>query len=69
MHFLCPSCWNEISEFDKICKFCNAKIEELDNDSYINKLIRELKHPDKFTVQREIYSLERKTNITYFKFY
>lgn len=60
MHFFCPSCWNEISEFDKICKFCNAKIEELDNDNYINKLVRALKHPDKFTVQRAIYILGEK---------
>ena len=43
--FLCPNCWSEVKEGEKICPKCHSEIEALGQRSYIDKLVGALHHP------------------------
>ena len=45
MTFLCPNCWSEVKEGDKICPKCHFEIESLGRRSYIDRLVMALHHP------------------------
>ena len=52
MTFYCSNCWKEIDEGTMICPHCRANQEELDKESYVEKLIRSLNHPEPSTPVR-----------------
>lgn len=52
MTFFCTNCWEEIDRDILICPHCGANQEELDNESYVRKLIRSLSHPEPSTPVR-----------------
>jgi len=60
MHFFCPSCWNEVNEKEIVCPFCKVRLNELDNEPFVNKLLRALHHPEPQTVVRVIQILGEK---------
>ena len=41
----CPSCWNEVGQ-TLVCPACGADLESLSRESYEEKLIRALRHPE-----------------------
>jgi len=43
--FLCPNCWAEVQEDEKICPKCHSEIEALRRGSYLDGLVRALRHP------------------------
>ena len=43
-HF-CPSCWSEIGT-DPVCLVCGTGVRDLSGDSYEEKLLRALYHPE-----------------------
>ncbi len=45
MTFLCPNCWSEVEEGEKICPKCHSDIESLGKRSYIDRLVMALHHP------------------------
>lgn len=45
MTFLCPNCWSEVKEGEKICPKCHSEIEALGRRSYIDRLVMALHHP------------------------
>jgi len=49
---LCPSCWRPLSHGAATCPSCGADVPSLDRQSYTDKLIRALGHPDAQTVAR-----------------
>ncbi len=52
MTFYCSNCWKEIDEQIIICPNCGADQEKLDKESYVEKLIRSLNHPEPSTPVR-----------------
>ncbi len=52
MTFYCTNCWNEIDAQTEICPYCGTDQNELDNESYVEKLIRSLNHPEASTPVR-----------------
>jgi HEAT repeat protein len=46
MIFYCTNCWKEIKPDDKICPNCGADQTELENESFVKKLIKALNHPE-----------------------
>ena len=55
MIFYCTNCWEEIKEVDKICPNCGIEISKLEDESFIQKLIRALEHPEPETPIRAAY--------------
>jgi HEAT repeat protein len=41
----CPECWNEIGD-ERVCPKCRADFQHLAKESYEEKLIRALRHPE-----------------------
>ncbi len=52
MVYYCTNCWKEIFVSDKICPHCGFDQSKLENESYIQKLIRALNHPEPATPVR-----------------
>jgi HEAT repeat protein len=54
MHtFYCPVCWEEFTKDMAECPRCGASLhEDVDQDEYVVKLIRALRHPEATTVVR-----------------
>ena len=54
MHtFYCPVCWEEFPKDMAECPRCGASLQEdVDQDEYVVKLIRALRHPEATTVVR-----------------
>src|SRR6266511_5046913 len=54
MHtFYCPLCWEEFTKDMAECPCCGASLhEDVDQDEYVVKLIRALRHPEATTVVR-----------------
>ena len=45
MTYFCPSCWREIATSD-LCPHCGADLRQLTDQSYEEKLLGSLSHPD-----------------------
>jgi HEAT repeat protein len=43
--YFCPSCWNE-TEAESICPKCGADLRDFAGETYEQKLIRALRHPE-----------------------
>jgi HEAT repeat protein len=52
MIFYCPSCWAEVARAHKACPACGADLQNLSEESYEEKLIRALRHPEPATPVR-----------------
>lgn len=52
MTYFCSQCWKEIERETTICPFCGANQSELDKESFVEKLIRSLHHPEPETPVR-----------------
>ncbi len=52
MIYYCSNCWNEISKEAKVCPHCGTNQTALEQESFIQKLIRALKHPEPSTPVR-----------------
>ena len=52
MIFYCPNCWIRVKEDEKICHECKTDIEPLDHQSYFEKLVNALNHPEETTRHR-----------------
>lgn len=52
MTFFCTNCWKEIDKGIIVCPHCGANQEELDKESFVEKLIRSLNHPEPSTPVR-----------------
>lgn len=46
MVFYCTNCWREIEKSTLICSYCNAKQSKLEENTFSEKLIRALNHPE-----------------------
>jgi HEAT repeat protein len=58
LHYFCPNCWEEIPKDTKICPFCGANLEDLEEkNTYLEKLILALRSKDGFTARRAAYIL------------
>ena len=44
--FFCPQCWGEVAESTTRCAACGAGLSAVDAESYDEKLMRALHHPD-----------------------
>jgi HEAT repeat protein len=45
MFFFCPSCWRTVAETD-VCPACGADLQHFRGETYEEKLIRSLSHPE-----------------------
>ncbi len=52
MIYYCSNCWNEIPKGIEVCPHCGANQSALEQESFIQKLIRALKHPEPSTPVR-----------------
>jgi len=48
MTYFCPACWKEIAKAD-VCPHCQADLREFSAESFEQKLIRALHHPEPST--------------------
>jgi len=55
--YFCRNCWNEIDKGKSVCPQCGAEQSELDEETFIAKLIRALNHPEPETPIRAAYIL------------
>jgi HEAT repeat protein len=55
--YFCRNCWNEIDKGKSVCLRCGAEQSELDEETFIAKLIRALNHPEPETPIRAAYIL------------
>jgi len=60
MRFFCPSCWEEFTGDLSVCPRCKADLSALDRESYVQKLIRAIHHPDPTVRRRAVYFLGEK---------
>jgi len=49
MIYYCNNCWKEIKVNDKTCPFCSSNQNNLEQESFLQKLIRALNHPESGT--------------------
>ncbi len=52
MTYYCSNCWNEITKGIEVCPHCGTNQSALEQESFIQKLIRALKHPEPSTPVR-----------------
>ncbi len=52
MIYYCTNCWKEILVSERVCPHCGFDQNELENESYTQKLIRALNHPEPATPVR-----------------
>lgn len=52
MVYYCANCWKEIKKDEKACPNCGAEQKLLDNETFIQKLIRALDHHEPVTPVR-----------------
>ena len=45
MTYYCPSCWSEVGSA-AVCPACGTELQSLSGESYEEKLIRALRHPE-----------------------
>ena len=45
MNYYCPSCWSEVGTAS-VCPACGTELQSLSGESYEDKLIRALRHPE-----------------------
>lgn len=55
MKFFYPSCWEEFTKDLSVCPRCKTDLSPLDWESYIQKLIQALHHPDPAVQIRTVY--------------
>ncbi len=52
MTYYCSNCWNEITKGTEVCPHCGINQSILEQESFIKKLIRALRHPEPSTPVR-----------------
>ncbi len=52
MTYYCMNCWSEINKDTLICPNCGYDQQKLSGESFINKLLKALNHPEPQTVIR-----------------
>lgn len=52
MVYYCSNCWNEINKETDVCPYCGMNQSVLEQESFVKKLIRALKHPEPSTPVR-----------------
>lgn len=57
MIYYCSNCWSEISKDTVKCPHCETDQSALEQESFIQKLIRALKHPEPSTPLRTAETL------------
>jgi len=55
--YFCRKCWKEIDQGQEVCYNCGAEPKELDEETFISKLLRALDHPEPETPARAAYVL------------
>jgi len=55
--YYCYNCWKVIGEDQQICPTCGANQADRDEQTYVEKLIRALRHPEPETPVRAAYIL------------
>ena len=53
----CYNCWTVLNPEEKLCPRCGADQSDVDEQSYVEKLIRALRHPEPETPVRAAYIL------------
>jgi HEAT repeat protein len=57
MTYFCTNCWKEIDKAASVCPACGSHQEQLGQESFLQKLIRALHHPEPETPIRAAYVL------------
>jgi HEAT repeat protein len=57
MTYFCTNCWKEIDKAAAVCPACRSHQEQLGQESFVQKLIRALQHPEPETPIRAAYVL------------
>ena len=57
--YYCTNCWKEIEKDRKVCPHCKSEQEQLGRETFVQKLIRALRHPEPETPIRAAYVLGR----------
>jgi HEAT repeat protein len=57
MTYYCTNCWKEIDKGASVCPACGSHQEQLGQESFVQKLIRALQHPEPETPIRAAYVL------------
>lgn len=57
MTYFCTNCWKEIDKAAPVCPACGSSQEQLAQESFVQKLIRALHHPEPETPIRAAYVL------------
>jgi HEAT repeat protein len=57
--YYCTNCWKELEKEQSICPLCRAEQERLGAETFAQKLIRALRHPESETPIRAAYVLGR----------
>jgi HEAT repeat protein len=55
--YYCTNCWKEIKKEQAVCPHCHAEQEQLGRETFVQKLIRALHHPEPETPIRAAYVL------------
>jgi len=57
MTYFCTNCWKELDKAAAVCPACGSHQEQLRQESFVQKLIRALHHPEPETPIRAAYIL------------
>jgi len=57
MTYLCMNCWKEIEQGEDVCPHCHAEQEKLMEETFVEKLIRALRHTESQTPIRAAFVL------------
>ena len=57
MTYYCTNCWKEIGAKQAVFSHCHAEQEQLTRETFVQKLIRALRHPEPETPIRAAYIL------------
>jgi len=58
MTYFCSNCWKEIKEDERICPRCKANQQKLDEEPFVQKLIRALNSAEPQTPIRAAYIIQ-----------
>jgi len=58
--FFCPACWKELPGDLHCCPHCNAKLSSWSENTFVEKLLQALSHPQPLTQIRAVYLLGEK---------
>jgi len=58
--FFCPACWKELPGDLNFCPHCYAQISSWSENTFVEKLLQALSHPEPLTQIRAVYVLGEK---------